>query len=123
VATVAATQGCTYLKYRAEDAAEIWEIGFTWTDRSTVAFYSSFESIATLGYGKVDGTFVGWGGGRIGVTPHYAECWGAGVVGRERIGWRTFDKDDPDTLSRQYVGLLGLPLFPFAESRPDYVPA
>ena len=119
---LAAGAGCSYLTYRAEDFAEIVDIGVTYSSKPQFALYSSFESILPGGYADLDGWFAGWGGGQFGVTRHYLHAWGAIVWGHEEIGWGEFDKNDPTTLYTQTVGLIGMPVGLGGDSNPNYVP-
>jgi len=120
--TFAAAQGCTYLKHRGEDFAEIADLGFTFTNTPQIGLYANGVSIVAGGYSKIDGWFAGWGGGKFGVQPHYNECWGVGLVGHETMGWGDFDKNDPSTMYQQYQGLFGALGMP-QETNPSYVPA
>ena len=56
----------TYLKYRADDFAEIVDIGFTISKKPYFALYADELSLLPVGYGHVDGHFVGWGAVRWG---------------------------------------------------------
>ena len=124
VVLLLAVQGCTYLRYRAEDLADVIDLGVTFSKKPGLAVYGTcpFSLVSGLG-GYVDGYFVGWGGGQIGVTRHYLKAVGIVVIGAEEIGWGDFDKEDPATLNRAYQGVLGVPLFPFIWARPAYMPA
>ena len=117
-----AGQGCTYLQHRAEDFAEMMDIGITLSAKPGLAAYADGVSVLAGGFSYIDGYFLGWGGGQVGWTRHYEVCWGLLVLGHETQGWGEFDKSDPKTLSKQFVGALGLPVFPF-HSRPDYMPS
>jgi len=115
------SSGCAYVTYRAEDFAEIVDVGFTFTKTPQIGLYWNSLDIFPVGYSKIDGWFVGWGGGQFGVTRHYNECWGFGYA-REEIGWGEFNKNDKDTLDVQYSGILGMALPPY-EGGPSYTPA
>jgi hypothetical protein len=119
---LAGLSGCTYMKHRGEDFAEIVDLGVTWSEEPQFAFYNTFESVLTLGYGKLDGHFAGWGGGQFGATRHALNAWGLVVWGHEEIGWGRFDVDDERTLYTQTVGLAGMPAGLFYDSNPNYVP-
>lgn len=116
--------GCaTYWRNRAQDFADMVDIGVTYSSKGQWVFYQSFESILPIGYANYEATFVGWGGGRFGVTPHYLKAWGALAWGDEQVGWGDYDKDDPDTLYTQRVGLVGMPSgLITGHSNPNYVP-
>lgn len=102
--------GCAqYWRDRGHDFADMVDIGVTYSPGTHWVFYQSFESLLTVGYADYEATFVGWGGGRFGATPHYLKAWGALVYGDEQVGWGDYDKDDPGTLYTQTVGLVGMP--------------
>ncbi len=71
------SSGCSYLTHRAQDFAEIVDIGFTASLKPGFALYGDGVSVLPLGISYVDGYFLGWGGGRIGVTRHHEKCWGS----------------------------------------------
>jgi len=119
---MSAFQGCTYMKYRGEDFAEMFDLGFTFTKTPQIGLYANGVSIAAGGYSNIDGWFVGWGGGQFGVTRHYNKCWGLVLIGEETMGWGDFDKNDPSTLYHQWQGIGGILGMP-AETNPSYVPA
>jgi len=113
-------QGCTYLRYRGEDAADMVDLGVTWSKEPHYSFYLCGVSVASVGAGHVDGKFAGIGGGKVGVTPHYHKVLGLLLWSYEELGWGTFDVTKPETLERQHVGPLGWILhFP---RRPSYGP-
>jgi hypothetical protein len=116
--------GCAnYWRYRAEDFAETFDLGATFSKKPQFAFYNSFESIVALGYANCEVTFVGWGGGRFGVTPHYLKAWGLLAWGDESVGWGDYDKYNPATLYQQTVGFVGMPYgLITGHSNPCYVP-
>ena len=114
-------QGCNYVRYRYDDAVEILDLGFTFTKTPQFSAYVNCPVILPIGYGKVDGYFVGMGGGRVGPMKHRQESSGLLFWGREEVSWDSFDASEADTLSVQDVGLLGLAL---DERRTDpYKPA
>jgi len=84
---VLSTQGCTYLKHRADDFKEILDIGITVSKKPYFALFADELSILPVGYAHVDGHFIGWGGGQLGKTPHAVHAWGALVSGSEELGW------------------------------------
>ncbi len=101
--------GCSYPKHRYEDAAEMFDIGLTFSKKPQFSAYMNCPVVAPLGYGKVDGTYVGVGGGEVGIKGGFhQESSGTLVWGREEVSWEGFDPEDADTLSVQGVGVLGL---------------
>lgn len=117
------SSGCTYLKYRGEDLLEIVDVGVTLSVKPGFALYGWGVSIAPGGVGYVDGVFVGWGGGQIGITRHYLRAVGVGIIGYEEIGWGKFDLEDRRTLHRTVQGIAGLPLALLWRGSAAYTPA
>lgn len=113
--------GCSYAQYRAEDALEMVDVGFTITEEPQIGLYWNSLDIFPFGYSHIDGYFVGLGGGHPLVMRHYNKCQGFGIAYQE-IGWGDFDKNDPETLHRNYAGILGY-LSPPHQSDPAYSPA
>ena len=109
VALLAGSGCATYWRDRAADFADMLDIGVTFSTKPQFVFYQSFESILPLGYADYEATFVGWGGSQFGVTSHYLKAWGALAWGDEQAGWGDYDKDDPNTLYVERVGLVGMP--------------
>jgi len=114
-------KGVNYFRYRAEDAADIWDFGFTVTKTPQVGLYWNSLDFFPFGYSNIDGSFVGWGGGQIGVTRHYDKCMGFGRS-REVIGWGEFDPEDESTLYVRDAGILGM-VIPPHQTTPAYTPA
>ncbi len=120
---LAASQGCAswqggiagFLKNRLKDAMECADVGITISEEPQIAFYAALLSVGPGGYGKVDGTFVGMGGGDIGAMRISYEHWGLGIIGREQVGWGNsvwdfpeFDPAKPETMNCQWVGPVGI---------------
>ena len=112
--------GCTYLQHRGEDFLEMVDVGFTVSEKPGIGLYWNSLDIFPVGYSNVDGHFVGWGGGQIGVTRHYNKCWGLGY-GYEEIGWGDLAIGDEETVDIRGAGILGILGPPY--SGPDYTPA
>ncbi|HPD13429.1 MAG TPA: hypothetical protein PLE19_00670 [Planctomycetota bacterium] len=128
-----AAQGCTnwqggvagFLRNRAKDAMECADIGITISDRAQGCFYAAFMSAVPFGYGEVDGTFFGLGGGDFGAMRIHYRHWGLGLIGREEVAWGNsiwdfpeFDPDTPDDrMNCQGVGILGFFTPPY-DARP-----
>jgi len=121
-ASLGASTGCTYLRYRLDDALEIADIGVTVSYKPglTVWFAAPFSLAAGIG-GHTDGYLVGLGGGKPLFTRHYLNAMGFLVFGFEESGWGDFDPKDPATLYRTYQGVLGIPAS-LVLARPAYVP-
>jgi len=111
--------GCTYLRYRGEDALDMIDIGVTLSKKPGFAVYYDFVPLIPAGVGYVDGYFVGVGGGRVGWMPHYEESVGLGLWGQEKVGFGEFSKEKPETLNFQRSGIAGMIHGPFPG--PDYL--
>jgi len=118
---VLALPGCTYLKYRGEDAMEMVDIGITWSSEPYWGIYGDCAAITPMGWSHVEGQFAGIGGGQIGVTRHYERAWGLLLLGHEEVGWGDYDRSDPQTLEGYGAGILGRLTPPYG--RPSYTPA
>ncbi|MFO8007283.1 MAG: hypothetical protein R6V05_06050 [Candidatus Brocadiia bacterium] len=120
-ALIVGASGCSYVRYRVDDALEIIDLGVTISKEPQVGLYWNSLYVWPFGYSNLDGWFAGWGGGQVGVTRHFNQCAGFGYA-RETIGWGEFDKEDPDTYVSQTAGVLGLVLPPY-DPHPAYTPA
>ncbi|MBM4031437.1 MAG: hypothetical protein FJ291_06570 [Planctomycetes bacterium] len=131
-AALGATQGCARLNQgvsaffndRLKDALETIDLGITTTSEPQFSFYFAVLSGTPFGYGLVDGTFSGIGGGDVGTMKIHYEHWGVGLYGRETVGWgnvlfdlEEFDASKPETMNCQSVGPAGLILPPW-DARP-----
>lgn len=104
-----------FARNRLKDALDCADTGITISDRPQVSFYATLFSFAAFGYGQVDGTFYGIGGGDIGAMRISYEHWGAILIGREAVGWGNslwdFPEFDPevrdDRMDCQGVGIVG----------------
>lgn len=112
-------QGCTYLKYRGEDAKEIIDLGVTVSAKPGFALYYDFVPVIPIGVGYVDGYFAGLGGGKFGAMPHYEKSYGAILWGQEEVGFGVYDKQDPESVRFQRTGLIGV--FEGPVPGPDYM--
>ena len=119
LAFVLCASGCTYLKHRGQDAMDIVDLGITVSSQPGFALYYDFIPVVPVGFGKVEGTFVGLGGGRLGAMPHYEESYGLVLWGQEAVGFGVYDKDKPETMNFQRSGLVGAAQGPFPG--PDYL--
>jgi len=111
--------GCTYLRHRGQDAMDVIDLGVSVSSKPGFALFYDFVPVVPIGYGKVDGHFLGLGGGRFGVMPHYEESYGAVLWGQEAVGFGVYDLDQPKTLNVQHSGLAGLVQGPVPG--PDYM--
>ena len=123
-AVLAALPGCTtwqggvkgFLNSRAKDALEMGDFGVTVTRTPQFSFFLTGFSFAAGGYGRVDGTFTGLGGGDIGTMPVHYHHWGVVLVGQEETGWGdgllwhygNYDVNDRETKNIQGVGAISI---------------
>ena len=101
-------QGCSYARYRINDAKQMGDFGLTFSKKFQFSAYMNCPVIAPLGYGNVDGYFVGVGNNQTGVTQFHQKSKGALIWGSEEVNWSSFDPKDADSLHVQGVGVLGL---------------
>jgi len=119
------SMGCSYIKYRAQDALEMVDVGLSITTTPQVGLYWNSLDLLVFGYAKLDGYFVGWGGNQIGATRMHVRCWGFGY-GYQEIGWGDYDVNNPKTLYVDNGGIPGYFLSPLPglpANIPAYTPA
>ncbi len=95
-AVAAAAQGCGYLRDRVNDSTQIFDLGLSFSLKPQFSAYMNCPVIAPIGYGKVDGYFVGMGGGKVGAMKYHEESSGLLVWGREAVSWEGFDPEQAD---------------------------
>ena len=85
------------------------DFGLTLTDTPQAGFYWNSLDLLTFGKAELDGHFVGWGGGQIGYTRFYADCWGF-IYGEETIGWGPMLDTDrrEDALIKRRSNITGI---------------
>ncbi len=115
--------GCSYLQYRAEDAAQMVDVGLAFSAKPQVGLYLSAASLFVLGRAQVDAWLLGLGGGRVGLVPYHTDNWGFMFFGHEVHAWGDYDLGDPATFYSQQVGILPLVDVGAADSRPGYMPS
>ena len=81
-----ATSAGEYFTHRYNDFGDMVDVGITVTRTPQIGLYWNSLDLITIGYANIDGHFIGWGGGQIGKTRVYANCWGL-LYGHESIGW------------------------------------
>lgn len=86
-------QGCAYVQHRGQDALDMFDIGVTVTKKPQFGLYANCPFLAPAGYGKVDGRFIGIGGGKVGSMEHHQDNVGLLVTGRENT---TFGENNAD---------------------------
>lgn len=108
-----------YFKYRAEDLAEVADIGVSLTKKPTIGLYACFASIICLGYCNIDGHMLGMGGGQVGLMGLTARCYGATYTGREYVLWSHGPRIRQYTHPMGLDAVLAAPMLP----PPAYCPA
>ena len=131
------TSGCTYLKYRGQDAMDMMDVGITFSSKPQFALYASgpFVQIGALGFGKVDGHFFGFGEGKASLWgPHYESSCGVLVWGEELLSYHLTEsqlaalppRESDLTANFMRVGPIGfiqgpLPSLKYFGSCPHYI--
>ncbi len=104
---LSAVQGCTYLRYRLDDAKEMGDFGVTWSKKPYVSVHACLLGLASIGGGRMEGQFAGVGGGKAGVMRHYHRNVGLLAWSYSELAWRDFDVTKPDTLEAFHIGPVG----------------
>ncbi|HPD14704.1 MAG TPA: hypothetical protein PLE19_07135 [Planctomycetota bacterium] len=104
----AGSTGCTYLSRQWSDAKQMMDLGFTFSKKPQFGLYANCPMVTPLGYSKVDGYFVGMGGGKLGAGEHRQNNAGLLFWGREENSWKGFDKGDEAVTESHRAGVVGL---------------
>ncbi len=89
-ALLCSAQGCAYLQNRGDDAKDLIDLGFTFSKKAQISvfFDAPFVTIWPIGYGEVDGQFLGLGQGHLrAADPFYQKNYGVVLWGRERLSY------------------------------------
>jgi len=105
---LALAPGCTYLRSRGTDAKQMFDLGFTFSKKPQFGLYANCPMVTPLGYSKVDGTFVGIGGGKLGAGEHHQNNSGLLLWGSEENSWKGSAKDDTATVEKHKAGVVGI---------------
>ena len=112
-------QGCTYLRHRGDDAADMIDIGVTWSKEPYLSAHLCLVGLASLGGGRMNGSFAGLGYGEFGSQRHYHRNVGLLAWSRSELGWGDgFDPAKPETLESFEIGPIGWAQKP--RRRPPY---
>ncbi len=136
VAVTFSASGCAsvghYFEHRYRDFTRMIDLGVTVSSKPQIGLYWNSLELVTIGYSKVEGHFIGWGGGQLGITRMYNRCW-ALAYGEETIGWGPLLDTDrrEDAIVRRRSGVLGIatsvvgwdPTGDGYGNGPDYTPA
>ena len=117
---LASATGCTYLRNRGKDAMDMFDLGFTFSKKPQFGIYANCPFMAPGGYAKVDGTYVGLGGGQVGMMDHHQDAAGLIMWGREDVGWSKAGESTEESEGSHVVGPLGLAAD--TEGNPTYKP-
>ena len=107
-AVLLAAQGCTYLGNRGRDAAQMFDVGLTFTKTPQFGIYANCPLVTPVGYSKVDGTYVGLGGGKLGAMEHHQNNKGFLLWGREENSWDGGLTDELKTETKTDAGVVGI---------------
>jgi len=120
---VLGSTGCTYLRNRANDASDVFEIGLTVTPRVRPTFALTWNpfNVLPFGYANAELTYLGWSDRQAGCMDIDFHSWGLLVWGSQRLGIGLPAPDEggePAPLGWSVtepghtytVGLLGAPL-------------
>ncbi|HUT34885.1 MAG TPA: hypothetical protein VNE39_15455 [Planctomycetota bacterium] len=105
---VAGASGCTYLRNRGADASQMMDLGLTFSKKPQFGLYANCPMVTPLGYSKVDGYFVGMGGGKLGAGEHHQNNSGLLFWGHEENSWKGFNDKDKATTESHRVGVIGI---------------
>ena len=108
LALLASAQGCMFLGNRGRDAAQMFDVGFTFTKTPQFGIYANCPMVTPIGYSNIDGYYIGIGGGKLGVMTHTQKDTGLLLWGREQNSWGEADKDNPSSREDTKVGVLGM---------------
>jgi len=116
-----ALPGCSGLTHRVRDALDMADLGLTFSKKPKLAAFKGCAGAASVGFGEVEGYFIGLGDGKLGVTPFSHQGLGLALWGKHKTRFGEAAKDDAETLDFQKTGLLGLADGPIVG--PDQEPA
>jgi hypothetical protein len=122
VAAVLSLTGCAYLGHRGRDAADMFEVGFTFSEKTQFAFLPiDYFNLVGLGYSNVDGTYVGIGNRRVGTMPFKDDgSYGLAFWGKDALKIGAFNPDDPREAWVGDMKQLVAEGKPLPTERPDY---
>ena len=122
VCTAFSLTGCTYMGHRGRDAADMFEIGLTFSGRPQFALLPvDYFNLVGLGYSHVDGTYVGIGNRRAGAMPFKDDgSYGLLFWGQDALKVGTFNPNNPHEAWVGEMKQLASAGEPLPVERPDY---
>ena len=114
--------GCTYMGKRGHDAADMLEIGLTFSSKPQFALLPvDYFNLIGLGYSGVEGTYVGIGNRTVGVMPIKDEqSYGLLFWGKDTLKIGEFNPNDPHEVRVAEMRKLVEAGQPLPSARPDY---
>jgi len=114
--------GCTYLGHRGRDAADMFEVGFTFSRKPQIALLpADYFNLVGVGYSNVDGTYVGIGNRRVGSMPFKDDhSYGLLFWGKDGLKIGAFNPNDPHEVWVGQMKRLAAEGKPLPTARPDY---
>jgi len=120
--------GCAYFQARGNDAKDMIDIGVSVSKEPGFAFFYDFVPVIPIGFGYVNGSYIGLGGGEFAwVEPHYERSIGVILWGEEELAFNHSleeleampDEQRRDVTNFQRTGLAGLAQGPVPDT--DYL--
>ncbi len=97
LAGILACSGCSYVKSRATDFGDVFDIGVTVSNQPTFGLYIGFLDIISVGYSDFDGKLFGMANRHYGEINARQHATGFLFSGREQFGYEDFKADDPNS--------------------------
>jgi len=116
-----ALPGCSHPEQRIEDALDMADLGLTFSKKPEFAAFKGCAGALSVGFGDVEGYFVGLGHGKLGVTSFSHEGLGLALWGEHKTRFGDASNDDAGAQGFQKTGVLGLADGPIVG--PDQEPA
>ncbi|MBM4038648.1 MAG: hypothetical protein FJ290_09050 [Planctomycetes bacterium] len=106
--TALSLSGCTYLRHRGEDAADMFDMGVTWSGKPYLSLHMCLLGLASVGGGEMEGGFAGLGNGAFGSQRHFHRNVGLLTWSRCELAWGdNFDPAKPETIESFEIGPVG----------------
>jgi len=114
--------GCTYLGHRGRDAADMFEVGLTFSKKPQFALLPvDYFNLVGLGYSNVEGTYAGIGNRRVGAMPIKDDgSYGLLFWGKDALKVGDLNPKDPHEVWVGEMERLTAEGKPLPTERPDY---